>query len=59
MSPAHFSNSSLSRNPSAKHPFKVARKPDEGDRDSKSGTRGQALRTCGTRLGLGDVAVCV
>lgn len=36
MSPAHFPNSGLSRNPArAKSPFQVARKPGIGDRESK------------------------
>lgn len=53
MSPAHFSNSSLSRNPRAKQPFMVARKPDEDDRDSKSGTQGRAWGHVGQGWALG------
>lgn len=47
MSPGHFPNSSLGRNPIAKSPFKVARKPDIGDKESKSWTLGQVWDTRG------------
>lgn len=59
MSPAHFPNSSLSRNPAkANSPLKVARKAGVGDRESKVWDAGVGPGPEG-KSGAWDMAVCV